>query len=397
MKILHVIPTFAPAWRYGGPIFAVDALCRSLVARGHEVHVVTTSVDGDLDLDVPTDRVVDRAGVSVRYFPSRRLRRLYYSPPLKRHLARVMPDFDVVHLHSVFLWPTAIAARLADRARVPYLLAPRGMLVRELIRRRSRLAKSLWLRLVERRTIERAAAIHATSRLEVSDLDAFELAWPPRLVIPNGVDLPADAPMPESPGVAAAPTLVFLGRIHWKKGLDRLLRALAQVPDARLQIAGNDDDGHAGELRQLAASLALLDRVAFLGPLYGADRDALLAQADVVVVPSIHENFANVVVEAMAAGRAVLTTRHTGAAELLERFDAGLVVDGDPDSLARGLRQLLADAPACAAMGRRGRDAVDRHLTWAQIAGEVEQIYARMVDSRKAAQCRGNSLQAAPP
>ena len=130
MKILHVVPTYYPAVRYGGPIYSVHALCRALAAAGHQVHVFTTSVDGPKDSDVPHGRPVDLDGVQVHYFHSRWLRRIYYSGELTGALRSMAGDFDVVHLHSVFLFPTWAGARSAAQARVPYVLSPRGMLDR---------------------------------------------------------------------------------------------------------------------------------------------------------------------------------------------------------------------------------------------------------------------------
>src|SRR5690242_8046228 len=87
MRLLHVVPTYLPATRYGGPIYSVHGLCRALARRGHEVHVLTTNVDGDGDSAVPLDREVGLDGVRVRYYPSRVLRRLYYAPELRERLA----------------------------------------------------------------------------------------------------------------------------------------------------------------------------------------------------------------------------------------------------------------------------------------------------------------------
>src|SRR5580704_608461 len=111
MRILHVVPTYLPATRYGGPIVAVHSLCRALAARGHAVEVFTTSIDGPVDTAVPCDRPVMLDGVKVRYFASRRLRRLSYAPSLMRSLHDEITGANVVHLHSAFLWPTWRAAR----------------------------------------------------------------------------------------------------------------------------------------------------------------------------------------------------------------------------------------------------------------------------------------------
>src|SRR3984957_865631 len=144
MRILHVVPTYLPATRYGGPIVAVHSLCRALAARGHAVEVFTTSIDGPLDSAVPYDAPVMLDGVKVRYFASRLLRRLSWAPALARTLQRDMAGADAVHLHSVFLWPTWAAARLAARSAIPYVISPRGMLVDKLIASRHHLLKSAW-------------------------------------------------------------------------------------------------------------------------------------------------------------------------------------------------------------------------------------------------------------
>ena len=136
---------------------AVHGLCKALAARGHQVTVFTTDVHGAGILDVPRAAPVAVDGVTVWYFPVATPRRLYRSPAMSAALAGIA-GFDLVHLHSVFLWPTSAAARAAERAGVPYLLAPRGMLVGDLLRRHGRLRKRLWIRLVERHTLAHAAA-----------------------------------------------------------------------------------------------------------------------------------------------------------------------------------------------------------------------------------------------
>src|SRR5205823_14112603 len=103
LRLLHVVPTYLPAVRYGGPIRSVHALCRELAALGHEVDVFTTSVDGPGDSDVPLGTPVDLEGVRVTYFPSRVLRRLYWSPPMSRALSARPGRVDLVHLHAVYL------------------------------------------------------------------------------------------------------------------------------------------------------------------------------------------------------------------------------------------------------------------------------------------------------
>ena len=170
MRILHVVPSYYPALRYGGPIQSVHALATASVQRGHEVHVYTTNVDGPDDCHVPLGCGVDRDGVHVWYYATNIGRRLYRSLDMGRALRSSLEKFDIVHLHSVFLWPTSAAARVARKFGVPYIVAPRGMLVEDLIRRKSSVAKRAWIALFERRNLECAAAVHVTSEIESMSL-----------------------------------------------------------------------------------------------------------------------------------------------------------------------------------------------------------------------------------
>jgi glycosyltransferase involved in cell wall biosynthesis len=373
LKILHVVPTYLPAWRHGGPILAIHGLCKALAARGHEVTVLTTDVHGDGTLDVPLGRPVGIDGVEVRYFPVRSFRRLYWAPGLAEAARAEMARCDAVHLHSVFLWPTSAAARAAERADVPYVLSPRGMLVPELIRERGRWRKLAWMALTERRTIERAALLHATSDLEAEEAARLGFPLPPVAVVPNGIDPePWDGDLGAlSPAVRevmeGAPFLLFLGRLSWKKGLDRLIPALAD--GAVLAVAGNDEEGLRPELERLAGASG---RVRFLGPVHGADKAALLHRTAALVLPSRSENFGNVVLESWAAGRPVAVTPEVGLAGTVRETGAGIVMDGD---LGTALRDLLADPVRLDAMGRRGAEAVRERFGWPAVAREMEEVY----------------------
>jgi glycosyltransferase involved in cell wall biosynthesis len=390
MRILHVIPTYLPATRYGGPIFAVHSLCRALASRGHGVEVVTTNINGSGTSPVPIATRVDVDCVSVRYFASPFLSRLSFAPAMSRILRHEMPHFDIVHLHSVFLWPTWAAARLARRARVPYVISPRGMLVKDLIQRRNRLVKSAWIELIEKGNLERASAIHATSRVEVAELRRFGWRLPPITLVPNGVDrMQVCAGIELSPDVreiaAGPPFVLFLGRISWKKGLDRLLRAFARTGAGTLAIVGPDDEGLAPQLLQLARDLGIDGRVRFLTRVVlGADKEHLYASAQLFVLPSYSENFGNTVLEAMQSGCPVVVTAEVGAAEIVRDAGAGIVVAGDPDSLAAAIDRLTGDRALADGMGAAGRRHVHEHYSWSRIAAEMEALYERVrSDSRR--------------
>ena len=380
MRLLHVVPTYLPAVRYGGPIRSVHALCRELAAAGHDVHVFTTSVDGPSDSDVPLMTPVDVEGVKVTYFPSRVLRRLYWSPPMGRALAAETAGFDAVHLHSVFLWPILAGARAARAQGVPYVISPRGMLVPELIRRKSRWVKEAWIRLVDRPNLEAAAAVHATSAIEARHIASFGWRLPPIAMIPHGVD---DPPAPSkaalSPDVAAAisggPMVLSFGRLSWEKGLDRVIAALPEAPVVRAVMAG-DDGGHAGFLAQEAARLGVADRVTIIARhVSGPDKEALFAAARLFAMTSLSENFGIAAFEAMRRGVPVLATPDVGMSEIVRDTRAGLVVDPTPSAIAAGLREMFADPALCRRRGEAGQTHVIDHYGWPAVARRMAELY----------------------
>lgn len=378
MRLLHVVPTYVPAWRYGGPIKSVHGLCRALARRGHEVTVATTSVDGDGESDVPLDRAVDLDGVRVRYFRAAFPRRIYRSPAMAAFLEEAIASHDVVHLHSVFLWPTSAAARIARRRLVPYFLSPRGMLVRDLVETRSTLAKRAWIALFERRNVEAAAAIHATSALEAAELAAFGFRLPPVIEIPNGIDAPeqeARGPAPAVPGDLPSAFVLFVGRINWKKGLESLLQALVSATEVRLVLAGNDEDGYRARLEALAERLGVRDRVRYVGFVDGPAKDALMRRATAVVLTSRSENFGNALLEAMAIGTPVVTTPAVGLAQIVARARCGLVVPGDAPSIASALQRICGDAALRAELGRNAQTVASERFSWDRIAAEFETHY----------------------
>lgn len=384
LRILQVVPTYYPAVRYGGPIRSVHALSKALVQRGHDIEVYTTSVDGDSDIDATPDRPVDLNGVKVRYFPVPALRRLYWSPDLQRQVKRSVADFDLVHLHSIYLYPTFAAARAARSAGVPYIVSPRGMLSSDLIRRKSRWVKTAWLKLIEERTLAEAAALHVTAEFESSEIKAMRLNTPELCCVPNGVEWPQPHP-PLSAGpyqaVAARPYALFLSRIVWKKGLDRLLQAWCRIPDLALVIAGNDDEGYQAKLEEMARSSGIAGRVHFVGPVSDEHKWALYEHAEMFVLPSYNENFGNVVAEAMAMACPVVISPEVGIADLVRESGAGIVTSGDPEPLAEAIRSLQADPARRRELGRRGREAAIRHLSWDAVAGEMEALYQRLVSN----------------
>lgn len=377
LKLLHVVPTYYPAVRYGGPIHSVHGLCRALAVEGHEVEVHTTSVDGPKRLDVPEGVPVDVEGVRVRYFRSR-FDRLYWSPQMRRALDDAVSQVDVVHLHSVYLWPTAAAARVARCRGVPYVISPRGMLVPELIAARNSILKRCWIRLIETKNLRFADRLHLTSPQEFRDLKRCGLALAPVVEIPNGVDFDTD--FYRSP---TAGHVLYLGRISWKKNLLALVNAICALPNASLTLAGPDEEDLVATLLKQSRALGAASRVRWVGQVERSERIKLFSSACLTVLPSFNENFGNVVIEAMAQGCPVLVTPEVGARCVVEDCGGGWVAGGTSEhQLREALSSALSDPQTGEERGLNAARYVRNELSWSTVASKMSSVYKSILLGR---------------
>jgi len=378
VRILHVVPTYLPATRYGGPIHAVHGLCRALTARGHQVEVFTTNVDGDHESAVPLGERVELDSVGVTYFPSR-FRRTYWSPAMKARLSSQMKSFDLLHVHSVFLHPTLAASRAALRSRVPYVVSPRGMLVEDLINAKSSLVKRAWISLFERHTIESASAVHLTSDVEARELDTLGFRIRRAVVIPNGIDLEQRAARTND----RARYILFLGRLNWKKRPSVLIEALRELPDEWSAVfAGPSDPGMNKELRSLADRLGVSERVEFTGEIEGDTKRQLIAGAALLVLPSISENFGNVVLEAAIESVPSALTRGVGVAPRFEREHAAFILEEPISSFGAQIHRFALSGERASA-GLRARRLVEQEYGWRSVAATMEAMYLEIVENHR--------------
>lgn len=330
-------------------------------------------------------------------FGSRGPRGFGYSPELA---ARVLAsDADLLHLHALWMHPSVIAGQWGCRLKRPYLVTPNGMLEPWALAN-SRWKKKIALALYERRMLDAATCLQANTRKELEDFRALGLRNPVA-ILPNGVFLPPE--MPE-PGTRERKRLLFLGRLHPKKGLVHALKAWAAAKDGgrgdwQFVIAGWDQGGHRAELAALCDELGLPradvpaaellrnplpagvpeDAVIFAGPAFGADKDALFHQAGAFILPSFSEGLPMSVLEAWSHRLPVVMT---DACNLDAGFVAGAAirVGTDAESTKAGLLRLFELAAGdLAAMGANGRALVERHFTWHGIAKELETVYGWML------------------
>lgn len=377
MKVLHIVPTYLPAHRYGGPIFSVHALNKALVKAGIEVTVYTTNIDGPENLDVPLGVPVDIDGVKVFYFPAT-VRSWFYSYAMQQVLKMHVREYDLVHITSVFLAASTLGAYYARKFEKPYIISPRGSLMREPLRYH-KFKKRAYISLLEERNLHNAAAIHFTDTLEEKEYREADFPLRHGFVIPNSLDV---APLNESVvrgifrkrfGLGADKEVVlFLSRINWKKGFDTLIPAFARLvkerPNAVLVIAGGDDEEYKQKVEEMIAKEHIGTAVLFTGPLHGKEKLEAYHDAQCFVLPSYSENFGMAVAEAMYMRLPVIVTKGVALQTYVQKSNAGIVIEKNEQELFHAMRSILSDRKKAEEMGARGRRIIEEEFSLPKIA-----------------------------
>lgn len=360
MKLLQIVPTIDDEAM--GPSYSVVRLCDELVTQGAELELCTLRA-------APRPRIPAYHREFAAFEPARKLG---ISRAMRRHVIDGPQQYDIVHVHSVWMMPGIYGAAAAARRGVPLVTAPRGSLSRTALATGTRLKPLFW-HLLLRRALARTQLFHATCEAEADDIRNIGFRQPVA-IIPNGVDVPQVQRAPAADGRR----LLYLGRIHPIKGLPMLLEAWRSLsvahPEWSLDIVGPGAPAHVRRIRELAANLGL-QRVRFHDPAFGADKWRHYAAADLFVLPTHSENFGMTVAESLACGTPVVTTRGAPWAGVV---DAGCGwwcdIGTAPlhDALSGAMRLPRA---ALETMGRHGRDWMRRDFSWASIATRMLQSY----------------------
>lgn len=319
--------------------------------------------------------------------------RLNRSDGLRQWLDTNVREFDIVHTHSAWNDPVYAARRAAARHAVPLVYRPCGMLS-PYTWTKGRLTKLLYWWVREKRNVASAAAIHCTSLAEADEVRAYRAARGAVHVIPLGVETTAWGERADLEGLrrrcganaAGKPMILFLSRLHPKKGIvDLLLPAFKRLQtQAFLAIAGGTDEsatGYKDLIHRTITELGLTDRVALLGPIGAAERWAMYDGADIFALPSHQENFGLVVAEAMARGLPVVVSDQVQISDDVNASGGGIVSARDPGSFATALDKLLTSADR-KAIGERASVYARSHYNWDTTAQLLESVYRTVVGER---------------
>jgi glycosyltransferase involved in cell wall biosynthesis len=381
MKIVHVITSIDPD--SGGPQAVVMRLAAAQANLGHDVRVVSQADDRTLAR-------VARLGAAIPGFaqvvwhilPPPGVVEAILCLKARPFLTQILADTQHVHLHGVWEPILACAATIAARSGVPYCVCPAGMLDTWSLAQKP-WKKRLALAMGCRRMLDGAAFLHALNHDEVKLMRPLHLKAPAE-IIPNGIfieefeRLPSTADFPALIGLPVERRFVlFLSRLHYKKGLDLLANAFQlvarQCPDVDLVVAG-PDGGAEDDFRDLVRRFGLERRVFMVGPIYGETKLQAFVSAACFCLPSRQEGFSIAITEALACGTPVVISDACHFPEVATA-GAGAVVSLDPMDIATAMIDVLLHPLAATAMGYNGRRLVFENYTWPRIAHLTVGLY----------------------
>ena len=365
--------------RAAGGIYEIERRLSQELARHSDVSIgVFGTRDEFTDDDLP-----QWAPLQPQAFATKGPRAFGYAPGL----LPALEDWraDLAHLHSLWMHPSVVVRQWAARGNRPTVITANGMLEPSALNH-SRWKKRAALLLFERGSLRRAGCIQVNTPAEAASVRALGLSNP-IAIIPNGVDPAGEGAAVSPPWTKGRKVLLFLGRIHPKKGLVPLVQAWSQRrggDDWILAIAGWNQGEHEQELKTLAGGRT---DVVFLGPQFGPDKDLTYRACDAFILPSFSEGLPMAVLEAWAYRKPVLMTP---GCNLSEGFAAGAAMRIEPEAtnIAAGLGDLFALAESeRRSMGERGGRLVAERFSWPRVAEEMRAVYHWLLDGAGRPDC----------
>lgn len=335
MKIIHITASYKPAYIYGGPIQSVGKLCEAITANSHhhiDLEVFTTTANGKNELPVETKKPLMVDGVRVTYFKRWTKDHSHFSPSLLLSLQKALKEAQqkneriIIHIHAWWNLVSVLSCLIAKWYHFPVVLSPRGMLTHYSQHNRHSFAKRLIHFIIGKRLLS-YCHIHTTSMQEKKDV--LQIIQVENItVIPNLINLAQGKYKPPAISNHSTLNLIFLSRIEEKKGLELLFDALVWIDFSwRLTILGSGAENYVRSLKDRAINLKISDRIKWYGQVNDQDKFEFLAEHDVLVLTSYNENFANVVLESLSVGTAVLISNKVGLADYVKDKDLGWVCD----------------------------------------------------------------------
>jgi glycosyltransferase involved in cell wall biosynthesis len=341
LKILQINASYKPAYVYGGPTMSVSKLSEVLVKTGNTIRVFTTTANGPIELTVNILESALVDSVSVNYFPRITKDHSHFSPELLWAVWKHVRQYDIVHIHAWWNLVSILSCLIARIRKVPVVLSPRGTLSTYSFHNKNSFIKKC-IHISLGNPLLNKCFIHVTSTREARAID--QLIKPKQIInIPNFVEL-GKATYQKNTATDNVLKLLFLSRIEEKKGLDILINSLTEITvPYHLTIVGSGAAVYIEQLKKLSIQIGVDTNIGWAG-FQNENKFNIMAQADLLILPSYDENFGNVVIESLSVGTAVLVSEHVGLADYVTQNNLGWICKIKSNSVAGIINQIDRNA-----------------------------------------------------
>lgn len=398
MKVLFVVPSYEPAWAFGGTVTATSGLCKTLPKKGADVTILTTDADGKGGhLDVPLGKPLNLADVKVWYFHCDFLpKKAFYSKGLSQKIKETVKYFDLVHVSAIWQWHQRTVFKECTKSHIPYIVSPHSSLMNWSFKEvGNRWLKSFYWGLFGNVSINKATAIHFLSHgeREVSRDFAHNSS---SFIVPNGINLDdfrfdrtmrnelrGTLGLPES-----AKVILFLGRIHPKKNIELIVRAISENKNKTgkvffLVVGYVENQKYYRSLRKLVTEYGLNSRVKWVPPIENKEVKNFYLMSDLMVLPSKSEGVSMAINEALATSLPVLISNRVANHREIEKDRAGIIVEPEQTSVTKALKMIMSSPSILKNLSLNARKSAENRYDINKVASLMIKAYEDVLTGRR--------------
>ena len=398
MKILFVIPSYEPAWAFGGTVTATVNLCRALVRKGVDVSVYTTNADGKGGyLDVPLNKPVDLGGVKVWYFRCDFIvNKAFHSKDLTYKFKETVKEFDIVDVSAIWQLIQVYVSKICGKYGVPYVVTPHSSLMEPSFKEvGNQLLKNLYWRMFAKHSIKCATALRFLSQGEREFSENYSLNTP-SFIVPNGLDILYvfnkiknfnKQKLREEIGVDLNTVmLLYLGRIHPKKNLDIIINSLNLIKDKNfhLYIIGPvEDKNYFIRLRKLIKDYDLKHKIKWLPPVEHEKVFYFYFLSDLFLLPSRSEGVSMAITEAQLCGLPILISNRVANWKEIQEDKAGIIIEPNISDLLKYLDEIIQSPNILSGLSDNARKSAEKRYDINKVADLMIKAYEDILTGRR--------------
>jgi glycosyltransferase involved in cell wall biosynthesis len=383
MKILHIVPSYKPAFVYGGPIYSVSALCEAQTLNGDEVVVYTTNANGSRNLSEKLNTEHKINGVKVYYFNRITGDHTHISPSLWIKLFTNCKDFDFIHIHSWWSILVIGCAMILNLKRIKFIISPRGMFSPySMMYNNNPLKSEIFMKYFIKPLLKKQI-FHTTALSEQEEIKNLFSSKVKVFTLPNLLKFPKLPSIEYYNDVISNDNkflkLLFISRIDKKKGIEILLNSIPIIIESglniKLTIIGTGDKKYIESLYSLSKQLDIDKYISWKGNVEWELKFNDILENDILILPSYNENFANIILETLYAGKPVILSKYVGLNDYVKENNFGWVIDTNPEDLSQAISQFYIKRNDFVSIAAKMREKVRADFDSKQLTKMYEKSY----------------------